>query len=179
MRVSSGKHLIRCGKEGPHAWLDHMTDIPTLPYANFRFKIKMDGVYVAGMSGVSGLSRPTQVSPRRGDPDPSVPKELSGQTEYAALRFERGTSDDSGFEAWANGAFEHQISGSQDAGDFRKDLTLDVFNEAGQLVLSYVVHQAWVSDFQATSDLDADGVDRLIIQSMTVQNEGWERDVSA
>ena len=61
--------------------------------------------------------------------------------------------------------------------DFRKDIIIDVFNEAGQKVLSYQVYRCWVSEYQSISDLDANA-NAVAIQHIKLENEGWIRDVS-
>ena len=60
--------------------------------------------------------------------------------------------------------------------DFRKDVIIDMYNEAGQLVLSYRVYRAWVSEYQALPDLDANA-NAVAIQHIKLENEGFERDV--
>lgn len=157
------------------------------PYPNFRFKVAWTEngvpVYVAGIGKVSALTQSTKVVRRREGADPSTMHASPGQTEYAPITFERGLSYDVQFETWANKVYDYDNS-KQTAGkeaslkDFRKDLTIDVFNEAGQKVLAYTVYNAWVSDYQAISELDASGEAAIAIQSMTVQNEGWEQDDS-
>ena len=61
--------------------------------------------------------------------------------------------------------------------DFRKDLLIEVYNEAGQVVITYKVFRCWVSEFQAQADLDANG-NAVLIQSIKLENEGWERDIA-
>ena len=61
--------------------------------------------------------------------------------------------------------------------DFRKDIILEVYNEAGQLVLAYKIFRCWVSEFQASADLDANA-NAVPIQHIKLENEGWERDDS-
>ena len=39
--------------------------------------------------------------------------------------------------------------------DFRKDIILEIYNEAGQLAIAYKLFRCWVSEFQALPDLDA------------------------
>ena len=60
--------------------------------------------------------------------------------------------------------------------DFRKDLIIEVYNEAGQLALAYKVYRCWVSEFQLLSELDANA-NAVAIQHIKLENEGWERDV--
>ena len=150
------------------------------PYPNFRFKVKWDTSYVAGVSQVSGLQRQTQVIQHRDGGDPSAIHLAPGQTSYAPIMLTRGVSYDPSFEAWANKVFDLKNSSSKTGqntslGDFRKNLSIEVYNEAGQKVLAYNVVQAWVSEFKALSELDAMG-NAVVIESMTIQNEGWSRD---
>lgn len=60
---------------------------------------------------------------------------------------------------------------------FRKDILIDVFNEAGQKILSYKVYRCWVSEYQALPDLDANS-DAVAIEHVKLENEGSERDTS-
>ena len=60
--------------------------------------------------------------------------------------------------------------------DFRKDVIIDLFNEAGQKVISYRVFRCWVSEYQALPDLDANA-NAIAIQHIKLENEGWERDL--
>ena len=59
--------------------------------------------------------------------------------------------------------------------DFRKDIIIEVYNEAGQLAIAYKVYRCWVSEFQALPDLDANA-NAVAIQHLKLENEGWERD---
>jgi phage tail-like protein len=148
------------------------------PYKNFKFRVKWDGRYVAGVSKVGALKRTTEVVKHRDGGDPSSSRKSPGRTEYEAITLERGVTHDPEFERWANKVWNFGSGAGSEVSlaDFRKDITVDVFNEAGQLVLSYRVFRAWVSEFQATADLDANA-NAVLIQSIKLENEGWERDL--
>ncbi len=60
--------------------------------------------------------------------------------------------------------------------DFRKDIIIEVYNEAGQLAIAYKVFRCWVSEFQALPELDANA-NAVAIQTLKLENEGWERDL--
>jgi phage tail-like protein len=149
------------------------------PYKNFKFRVKWDGKYVAGISKVGALKRTTEVVKHREGGDPSASRKSPGKTEYDAISLERGVTHDPEFEAWANKVWN--VAGGSGAevslADFRKDLLIEVYNEAGQNVLTYKVYRCWVSEFQAQADLDANG-NAVLIQSLKLENEGWERDTS-
>jgi phage tail-like protein len=153
------------------------------PYKNFKFRVKWDGRYVAGISKVSALKRTTEVVKHREGGDQSINRKSPGRTDFDAITLERGVTHDLEFERWANKVWDYQnAQASADSrnkemslADFRKDLSIDVFNEAGQLVLSYHVFRAWVSEYQALPDLDANA-NAVAIQHIKLENEGWQRD---
>lgn len=147
------------------------------PYKNFKFRVKWDGKYVAGVSKCSALKRTTEVIRHREGGDPSSSRKAPGRTEYEALTLERGVTHDAEFEKWANKVwnFGSGLGAEVSLKDFRKDLIIDVYNEAGQLALSYKVYRCWVSEFQAQADLDANA-NAVLIQTLKLENEGWERD---
>lgn len=147
------------------------------PYMPFNFRVKWDGRYVAGVSKVSMLKRTTEVVKHREGGDPSSSRKSPGRTEYEPITLERGVTHDSEFEKWANKVwnFGSGLGAEVSLKDFRKDVILDVYNEAGQLAISYKIFRAWVSEFQALSDLDANA-NAVAIQHIKLENEGWERD---
>ncbi|MCA3624578.1 MAG: phage tail protein [Methylobacterium sp.] len=147
------------------------------PYKNFKFRVKWDGRYVAGISKVSALKRSTEVVEHREGGDPSTARKSPGRTKYDAITLERGVTHDIDFEQWANKVWNFGASAGAEASlaDFRKDVILDVFNEAGQKVLSYQLFRCWVSEFQALPDLDANA-NAIAIQMLKIESEGWARD---
>ena len=148
------------------------------PYKNFKFRVKWDGKYVAGVSKVSALKRTTEVVKHRDGGDPSSSRKSPGRTEFEAITLERGVTHDKEFEQWANKVWNFgSLLGSETAlKDFRKDLILEVYNEAGQLAIAYKLYRCWVSEFQALPDLDANA-NAVAIQHIKLENEGWERDI--
>ncbi len=148
------------------------------PYKNFKFRVKWDGRYVAGISKVSPLRRTTEVLRYREGGDPSSSRKLPGRTEYDAITLERGVTHDEEFEQWANKTWNLHAGGQEvSLPDFRKDIVLELFNEAGQLAIAYHVFRCWVSEYQALPELDANAA-AVAIQLMRLENEGWERDYS-
>ena len=148
------------------------------PYKNFKFRVKWDGRYVAGVSKVSALKRTTEVVKHREGGDPSSTRKSPGRTEYDAITLERGVTHDVEFERWANKVWSSGagLGAEVSLRDFRKDLIIEVYNEAGQVVLAYRVYRCWVSEFQAQADLDGNA-NAVLIQHIKLEHEGWERDV--
>jgi len=149
------------------------------PYKNFKFRVKWDGRYVAGVSKVSALKRTTEVVKHREGGDPSTSRKSPGRTEFEAITLERGVTHDPEFEAWSAKVWQvgAGLGAEVSLKDFRKDVIIDFFNEAGQLAISYKVYRCWVSDYQALPDLDANA-NAVAIQHIKLENEGWERDTS-
>jgi phage tail-like protein len=147
------------------------------PYKNFKFRVKWDGRYVAGVSKISALKRTTEVIQHREGGDPSSSRKSPGKTEFEPITLERGVTHDPEFEKWANKVWHFGAGAGAEVSlkDFRKDIVIEIYNEAGQLVLAYKVFRCWVSEFQALPDLDANA-DAVLIQHIKLENEGWERD---
>ena len=147
------------------------------PYRNFKFKVKVDNQYVAGLSKCTGLKRTTEVTPWREGGDPSTTRQLPGKTKYEAITLEAGVTHDTTFEDWANLVHNFQGDAASSLKNFRKNISIDVYNEAGQKVFTYNVFRCWISEYQALPDLDA-GANAVAIQTIKLENEGWERDKS-
>jgi phage tail-like protein len=147
------------------------------PYKNFKFRVKWDGQEVAGVSAVSALRRTTEVVEHREGGDPSASHKSPGRTTFEPITLERGVTHDPAFEEWANQVWNLRGGPGAEVAlkDFRKELTLELYNEAGQVVLAYRIHRCWPSMFEALPDLDANGT-AVAFQRLVVQNEGWERD---
>jgi phage tail-like protein len=147
------------------------------PYKNFKFRVKWDGRYVAGISRVSALRRVTEVVEHREGGDPSSVHKSPGRTTYEPIVLERGVTHDPEFEEWANKVwnFGSGLGAEVSLKDFRKDILIELYNEAGQLVIAYKVYRCWVSEFQALPELSAN-IGGVAIQAIKLENEGWERD---
>jgi len=146
------------------------------PYRNFKFRVKWDGQYVAGLSKCGALKKTTEKTEWREGGDPSTSRALPAKTTYEAITLEAGLTHDPAFEEWANLVNNFQGDAAMSLKNFKKDVIIDVFNEAGQKVISYNVYRCWVSEYQVLSELDSNG-NSIAIESIVLQNEGWERDV--
>jgi phage tail-like protein len=149
------------------------------PYKNFKFRLKWDGQYIAGISKISPLVRDTEVIEHRSGGDPSTSRKAPGRTKYEPITLERGVTQDTAFEQWAAKVWQYGAGlGSEvSLGDFRKDIYLEFYNEAGQLVMAYKIYGCWPSEYQALPELDANN-SGVAIQKLTLQCDAWERDTS-
>lgn len=147
------------------------------PYKNFKFRVKWEGRFVAGISKVGALKRTTESVTHREGGDPSTERKSPGQTKFEAITLERGVTHDPEFEKWANKIwnFGSGLGAEVSLKDFRKDLIIEMYNEAGQLAIAYKVYRCWVSEYQALPELDA-SASAVAIQTLKLEHEGWERD---
>jgi phage tail-like protein len=131
------------------------------------------------VSKCSALKRTTEVVKHREGGDPSSSRKSPGRTEYDPITLERGLTHDTEFEKWANKVwnFGAGLGAEVALKDFRKDLILEIYNEAGQLAIAYNIFRCWVSEFQPLPDHDANA-NVVSIQHIKLENEGWQRDFS-
>jgi phage tail-like protein len=147
------------------------------PYKNFKFRLKWEGRFIAGVSHVSGLRRVTEVVEHREGGDPSTSRKSPGRTQYNALTIERGVTYDHEFELWADKVWRLGAGAGAEVvlADFRKDVILEFYNEAGQLALAYKIYRCWPSVYEALPSLDANQAG-VAVERLVLENEGWERD---
>ena len=145
------------------------------PYRNFRFKVKWDNQYVAALSKMGALKRTTEMVEFREAGENITSRKLPGKTSYTAVTMEAGVTYDSAFEDWANLVNDFASHSITSLGEFRKNIIVDMFNEAGQKALSYTLYRCWVSEYQALPDLDA-GANAVAITTMKLEYEWFERD---
>lgn len=146
------------------------------PYKTFKFRVRWDGRFVAGVSKVSALKRTTEVLSVREGGALSRPLRSPGKTAYEPIMLERGITHDTAFEDWANQVFSMEGDSFVSLKNMRKDIQIELYNLAGQIVIRYNVYRAWVSDYEALPELDSQGDAMAAIERVTLQNEGWERD---
>lgn len=147
------------------------------PYKNFKFRVKWDGRYVAGVSKVGSLKRTIEVVTHRDGGDPSTPRHSPATTKFEPITLERGVTHDPDFQDWADLVFNIQGDASMSLKNFRKDIYIELLNEQGVVVKGYKVYRCWVSEYQALPELDAGG-NGVAFETITLQNEGWERDAA-
>ncbi|WP_194912916.1 phage tail protein [Catenulispora rubra] len=147
------------------------------PYKNFKFLVVWDGRTVAGVSKVSAIKRTTEVVKHRSGGDPSTPRKSAGRTEFDGITLERGITHDLEFDQWANKVWMVGAGRGVESSlrDFRKDIVIELLNEAGQVAVAFKVYRAWVSEYQITSELDGNA-NAVAIQHIKLECEGIERD---
>ena len=147
------------------------------PYKQFKFRVKWDGRYVSGICKVSGLHRETEVISNREGTAPNMMRKSPGQTLYKPIVIERGRTHDTSFEQWANKVynFGSGLGSESSLQDFRKDIIIELYNEAGQLVMAWKVYRCWPSKYSPLNEFNANSTE-IAIESMVLEHEGWERD---
>ena len=147
------------------------------PYRNFKFRVKINNLYVAGLNKCSALKKTTEKVDWYESGDPSTPHRLPGKTSYEAITLSAGVTHDTEFETWANQVNNFQGDAGMSLKNFRRNLTIEVYNDAGQVAIAYQVFRCWVSEYQALPELDAGG-NAVMLTTLKLENEGWQRDAS-
>jgi phage tail-like protein len=149
------------------------------PLKNFNFKVKWDNAYVAAAASVSALTRTTEVITHRVGGDPIRKRKSPGLHDYQAVTIKNGVTMDRTFYLWAGKiyAISNQFGMEVSLADFRKDVTLELYNEAGQLAIAYTLYNCWPSEFQAQADLDAN-TGGILFQHLKLEIEGFDIDVT-
>lgn len=146
------------------------------PYKNFKFRVLWDSKPVLGVSKVSSLKRTTEVVKHRSGGANSFDHKSPGRSTYEGVTLERGITHDVEFEKWANAVSSYAGDSAMDLAGYKKDLTLEVLNEKGQVALRYHLFRCWVSEFVTLPDLDANA-NAVAIEHIKIEIEGWARDV--
>jgi len=147
------------------------------PYRTFKFQVVIDGETVAGLSKMGKLSRKVEVAKWRSAGDPSYQRVMPGGTSFEPVTLEQGLTHHTIFERLAN-----QVNNVKDGDtgmslkNYRKNVVINVLNLQGVPAMSYTLLRAWVSDYQALPDFDANNLNTVGIQSVTFQHEGFVRD---
>jgi phage tail-like protein len=162
-------------KRAPAAIMDQLNADPHRvdPYKNFKFRLKLDGRYVAGFSEVSGLTEEISIVDYREGEDPISSHRLAERTEYEAIELERGVTYDSDFAQWASKT-TCQSEREIEAEVSLKDLRIELYDEKGEIAGAHTIHRCRVSEFHARPEL-AGGASSLEIQHIKLEHQGWER----
>lgn len=149
------------------------------PYKNYRFLVYFGQTTtpVAGMSKVGELRRSSDAIEYREGGNMVILKGL-GRTRYEPVTFERGVTHDREFMDWANAPqVLDKGAPSTSLANLRRDVRVELLNEAGQPVIRYILYSCWVSEYSALSALDAAG-NAVAIETIRLENHGWEQDLT-
>lgn len=157
------------------------TAAPVNPFLTYNFRVKWNNSYVAAVTRVSGLTRTTETVPFRAGGQPQTTFKIPGQTDYQPIVLERGITTDPAFEQWANKLWYYpntgQLGQEVSLADFRQDIQIELYNQAGQLVIRYNVYRCWPSQYTALPELSS-SANVVALASLTLEHEGWDRDTT-
>jgi phage tail-like protein len=145
------------------------------PYRGFLFQVTLEGNVVAGVSKVGALARSTEVVSHRPGNAVAHQYHSPGLTNHEPIVLERGVTFDMTFHNWANRVYSPEGLGGVSLATFRQDILVTLMNLQGVAVRQYKVYRCWPSAYTALPELSAND-NAIAIQSLTLQNEGWELD---
>src|SRR5262245_32950106 len=140
------------------------------PYKNFKFRVKWDNQVIAGVSKVSGLKRTTEVVSHRDGGDLSTKRHSPGISNFEPITIERGITYDLAFEDWALKTYSTAGDAAVSLKDFRKDISIELYNLQGVKVRAWQVFRCWVSEYMAVPELDANA-NAIAFEHIVLQNE--------
>jgi phage tail-like protein len=150
------------------------------PYRAFKFRVRLDGAVVVGLTRVGALSRSLQSNEVKEAGDLFGARWMPGAVSFDEVSLEQGWSADDTFERWANEVLK-LLASPASAKQFKRTVFIDVFDLAGTpatlsgvALTSYKLHRAWVSKYVAMPELDA-AQGGIGIRSVSLRHEGWER----
>ncbi|MHA7629897.1 phage tail protein [Corallococcus exercitus] len=147
------------------------------PYKNFKFRVLIDGRPVAGLSKMSALKKSTEAVEWREAGDPSIVRKMPGRTKFEPITLEAGLTHDTTFEEWANLVNNLDGAAAMSLAKYRKDIAIEVLNLQSTPVLRFKVRRAWVSEYQATPEMDANA-NAVAITMVKIEHEGFQRDTT-
>ena len=147
------------------------------PYKNFKFVVRWDGVAVAGLSKMSAIKRSTEVIEWREAGGPSIVRKLPGRTKFEPVTLESGLSHDTQLMAWADQVNNPVGDAAMSLKNYRKEVTIEVLNLQGTPVMAFILHRAWVAEFQALPEMDANA-NAVAIQTIKLEYEGFSLDAA-
>ncbi len=145
------------------------------PYKNFKFRVKWDNAYVAGLSKMSALKRTTEAVEWREAGGPSIVRKLPGRTKCEPITMEGGLTHDRQFMEWADQVSNPKGDKAMSLKDYRKEVTIEVLNLQSTPAMAFTLHRAWVSEFQAVPEMDANA-NAVAIEMIKIEYEGFSRD---
>ena len=137
------------------------------PFRNFRFRLEIDGLQVAGFSEVTIGATTTDVIEYREGTDPSRVRKLPGLTKYANVTLKRGVTNSLELFDWHKRIVNGLIATS------RKTVAIVVQDETGADQARFVVTDAWPAKYDGP-DLSGKG-NEVAIETLELANEGIER----
>lgn len=147
------------------------------PYKSFKFQVIVDGAVVPGVSHVSALRRCTEVVDYRSGTFVNRFLKSPGLSKFDPIVLKRGVTHDTTFEDWAELVYHPAGDAAMSLRHFRKDMRINLLNQQGTVVLSYMVYRCWVSEYAPLPDLDADA-NEVAMETIVLEHEGFERDRS-
>jgi phage tail-like protein len=142
------------------------------PYKNFKFLVKWENEAVAGLSKMSAVKWTKEVVEWREAGGPSVVRKLPGRHKFEPITLEAGLTHDTKFLRWAQQVSNPEGDAAMSLKEYRKPVTIEVLNLQGEKVMAFTLDRAWVSEFQALPEMDANA-NAVAIQSIKIEYEGF------
>ena len=135
------------------------------PYRNFRFRVEIEGIQIAGFSDVSGYDMSINVVEYREGNEVITPRKLPGLRKHSNITLKKGTTDSMDIFTWINNVSEGKVE--------RKSVTIISIDEEGNDSATWQVINSWPVKY-ALSEMKGTGND-VLIETLELAHEGMTR----
>lgn len=145
------------------------------PLDRFSWALSIDGFTRLGFTAcdVPGYSLQTKAYPEGGQH--MAPRQIIDGITYKPVTLQRGVTYDMSFHAWASQSL--QLARGVDNGkspiEYRKDVKIYHLNRQGQIVKTYTLVNAFVSEYEVASSFASDGDDVLSMEKLVLTYESF------
>jgi phage tail-like protein len=136
------------------------------PLRNFRFRVEIDGIAVAGFSEALVGSATTDVIEYREGTDPMLVRKLPGLSKFNNITLKRGLTSSLELASWYKAIRDGQAQ-------TRRKVAIVVADETGSDEARFIVSEAWPTKYEV-SELNAKGSE-VLVETLELSNEGIER----
>ena len=137
------------------------------PYRNFKFRVEIEGIQVAGFADATIPDSTTKSVDYREGTDLPHQRKLSGLTEYASITLKKGITDSMDLYNWKK---QVEDTGAINA---RKSISLILVDEEGNDKAQWNILEAWPTKYDP-SDFSAKAND-VVIETLEIVHEGVTR----
>jgi phage tail-like protein len=146
-----------------------MADKRIDPFRNYRYRLEIDSIQIAGFSQVTIADSTSNPIEYREGTDPTTVRKLSGLTAYGSLTLNRGITSSMELYNWR----KLIVQLGTDAPDARRNVSVILVNDSGQDTARWDVVNAWPSKY-TPGQLDAKGSD-VLLETFEITHEGIAR----
>jgi phage tail-like protein len=139
------------------------------PYRNYRYRLEIESIQIAGFSQVTIADSTSNPIEYREGTDPNTVRKLSGIVQYGDISLVRGMTSTLDLYKW----YTTIATLGTDAAGARKNVSIILVGDDGKDTARWNVILAWPKDYKP-GQLDAKGSE-VLLETIDLANEGITR----